>query len=854
MDRRAPPTEGFTPSPEPQLRPGDVLAGRYRVVTRLGAGGMGEVYRVHDARLEQEVALKLLPAAFADDPGRRSRFQAEVRAALKVSHPNVCRVHYLGEHEGRLFITMELVEGGDLSSLLRQVGRIPEERALAVARQLCAAVAAVHAAGLLHRDLKPANVLLDEKGEVKLVDFGIAALAGRVDDVLSGTAAYQAPEVLAGREVTEASDLFALGLVLYEVFTGKHAFPARSHDELARMHRSGPSAPSAHVRPVDPAVERVILRCLAGEPEARPRSAEEVQAALPGALRAAVEAGETPSPGFIADAGGVGSLPPAVSAALLAAALCLMGLSAWLTDLAGMHRRLPAKAPAVLRDRAEAAARSLGLPDPSDTAEGLLVDHRVLSPAPAADAWRTLERGHPAAVFYWLRLSPRRLVHRQSPNDILGYSIPGMVAVSEPPLGPDEACLLTDGAGRLIELHYLPRRPAAGGGPPWRALFAAAGLTFESFRPGTAARDPGAFADERKAWDGPHPDLPDETLHVEAAARAGVPVYFWVGSPAQAAAEDRATMSDVPPDIGTWLAEVVLTAIKLLAVTVGAWMAWRNVSSGVANLPGAGRLAGVYAGAYLLMWAAIAHHTTSPGDEWAILSAAVGVAAMNALTIWIIYLALEPSVRRRHPEWMIAWNRLLEGRWRDPRVGREALIGAALGAAWACLVPLRHTLVPEALGSTFVPYPPWMPTFTVGPLGPMLCYIWYPLFIQLLEFFLIVLVYLVGRRLDVAMLVWGAFWTTRWMLFVGGTVSVPAALLAAASTALAVATLLRGGLLAFVMFGVFGFTLVDLPVTLDGSASYAWTSRCVLAALGALAAFGWYTSTAAPASTAEGRA
>jgi serine/threonine-protein kinase len=804
---------------------------------------MGEVYRVHDVRLEQDVALKLLPAPFADDPDRRSRFQAEVRAALKVSHPNVCRVHYLGEHEGRLFLTMELVQGGDLSTLLRQVGRLPEERALTVARQLCSAVSAVHAAGLLHRDLKPANVLLDEKGDVRLVDFGIAALAGRVTDVSSGTAAYQAPEVLAGKEVTVASDLFALGLVLYEVFTGKQAFPARAREELARMHRSGPTAPSSHGRPVDPAVDRIILRCLASNPEDRPRSAEEVQAALPGALQAAVDAGETPSPGFIADAGGSGELSPMLAGALLASTLTLLLVCAWLTDLAGLHRRLPMKAPAVLRDRAGSIAQSLGLPEPVDEADGLLIDHRSLSPAPAGEAWRRLEKGHPVAIFYWVRLSPRRLVHRFSPNDILGYSIPGMVSVSEPALGLGEACLLTDGMGRLIELHHIPRK-AGEGLPPWPDLFAAAGLEIKQFRADeTPQRLPGAYADTRAAWVGPHPDFPGEELRVEAASLGGSPVYFWVGLPSHSGEDDRAAMTDVPTDIGTWLAETVLTAIRLLAVTLGAALAYWNVRAGLANLAGAWRLAAVYASAYLLMWLAMAHHSYSPGDEWAILAAALGLAVLNGLTMWVIYLALEPSVRRLRPAWMIAWNRLLEGRWNDPRVGSEILLGAVLGSAWACLVPIRHCLLPEALGLPFVPYPPWMPTLTVSPLGPLFCYVWYPLFIQSLEFFVIILVFLVSRRLSVAALAWGAFWTVRWMLTADAPFSTGAAILTALATGLALTALLRGGLLAFVAFGVFGFTLVDLPVTLDSTAFYAWTGRWALIALTALAVFAWRTST-----------
>ena len=223
--------------------PGELLADRYRIIARLGAGGMGEVYRADDLTLAQPVALKFLSRSASNDPVSRDRFRSEVRAARQVSHPHVCRVHDIGEHNGLVFLTMEFVDGEDLVSLLRRVGRLAEERAVVVARDLCSAVGSVHEQGLLHRDLKPANVMLDGRGKVKLTDFGIAALTGQADDVRSGTAAYQAPEVLAGREVSVRSDLYALGLVLYELFTGKPAFPATSREALQRSPERSADTP-----------------------------------------------------------------------------------------------------------------------------------------------------------------------------------------------------------------------------------------------------------------------------------------------------------------------------------------------------------------------------------------------------------------------------------------------------------------------------------------------------------------------------------------------------------------------------------------------------------------------------------
>ncbi|HKB38740.1 MAG TPA: serine/threonine-protein kinase, partial [Gemmataceae bacterium] len=160
-----------------RFAPGELLAGRYRVVAPLGRGGMGEVYRVDDLALGQPVALKFLPPHLASEPDRLDRFRKEVATARAVSHPNVCRVYDLGEHAGQLFLAMEYIDGEDLASLLRRVGRLPEEKGVEIARQLCLALAAVHEQGLLHRDLKPHNVMLDGRGKVRLTDFGLAAAA-----------------------------------------------------------------------------------------------------------------------------------------------------------------------------------------------------------------------------------------------------------------------------------------------------------------------------------------------------------------------------------------------------------------------------------------------------------------------------------------------------------------------------------------------------------------------------------------------------------------------------------------------------------------------------------------------------
>src|SRR5207248_3230914 len=169
---------------------------------------------------------------------------------------------------------MEYVDGQDLAGLLKQVGRLPEEKGIEIARQLCLGLAAAHDQGVLHRDLKPANVLVDGRGQIRVTDFGLAGLVENANeaDLRAGTPAYMAPEQLAGKEVSVRSDLFALGLLLYELFTGKKAFPAKTPAELRRRYEEEtPSKPSSHVSGLHAAVERVILRCLEKEPKDRPQ-------------------------------------------------------------------------------------------------------------------------------------------------------------------------------------------------------------------------------------------------------------------------------------------------------------------------------------------------------------------------------------------------------------------------------------------------------------------------------------------------------------------------------------------------------------------------------------------------------
>jgi serine/threonine protein kinase len=227
--------------------------------------------------LNQTVALKLFPK-LEHAQGKLENLHQEVRLARQISHANVCRVFDIGEASGHPFITMEFVGSEDLHKLVRRIGRLSPDKALQVSRQLCAGLTAAHEAGVLHRDLKPANVMLDARGNVRITDFGLAVLAGDLQAGNAGTPGYMAPEQLAGKEATARSDIYALGLVLHELFTGKRALDSRHPSDLVRESLR---RPSLKIMPgVHPFIQQVIGRCLDPNPAKRPTSVQHVASVL----------------------------------------------------------------------------------------------------------------------------------------------------------------------------------------------------------------------------------------------------------------------------------------------------------------------------------------------------------------------------------------------------------------------------------------------------------------------------------------------------------------------------------------------------------------------------------------------
>jgi len=260
------------------------LAGRYELVQVVGRGGMGEVWAGRDLRLGRNVAVKLLGSHMASQPGVRERFESEARSAARLSHPNVVLVFDSGEHEGTPYLVMELLPGRTLADEVA-LGPLDPERVRGLGVEVLDALAASHQAGILHRDIKPGNVLLTAEGTAKVGDFGIAKSTESLNltstGMIVGTAAYLAPERVAGRQATPQSDLYAVGVVLYEALTGEKPFQADTPLGLLRAVEAHQAIPLARARPgLDAALVATVERAMARDPARRFRSAVEMAEAL----------------------------------------------------------------------------------------------------------------------------------------------------------------------------------------------------------------------------------------------------------------------------------------------------------------------------------------------------------------------------------------------------------------------------------------------------------------------------------------------------------------------------------------------------------------------------------------------
>ncbi len=268
------------------LKPGTLFHSRYEIRGPLGRGGMGMVYKAHDRTLDETVAIKILRPDFAEDPRMADRFKSEIKLARRVRHKNVCAIHDYGQDKGLLYISMELIEGVDLKRILREKGPLPPEEAYAVAIQMAEGLQAVHDAGIIHRDLKTPNIMRDAQGVARLMDFGVAKRHGAEGTVTAtghivGTPEYMSPEQAQGQKVDFRSDIYALGVVIYEMFTGHVPFRGETPISTILKHLHDPpllDGPQAATIP--PSLKPVLRRALAKDPDHRYPTANALADAL----------------------------------------------------------------------------------------------------------------------------------------------------------------------------------------------------------------------------------------------------------------------------------------------------------------------------------------------------------------------------------------------------------------------------------------------------------------------------------------------------------------------------------------------------------------------------------------------
>jgi serine/threonine-protein kinase len=662
---------------EGRFVPGTLLGGRYRIIGLLGVGGMGEVHRATDLTLGQSVALKFLPAEAATNQRLLERFHGEVRIARQVSHANVCRVYDIGQVEGMPFISMEYVDGEDLASLLHRIGRLPGDKAIETARKICAGLAAAHDRGVIHRDLKPQNIMMNKRGDVVIMDFGLAAIAQELSgaEVRNGTPAYMAPEQLRGSGVTAKSDIYSLGLVLYELFTGKKPYEATSVAHLLEQQEAAQlTSMSSIAADVDPMVERAVRQCLDPDPLRRPNSSLSVSAALPGGdpLAAALAAGETPSPEMVAAAGATEGLARRYSIpCLLLVVVCLFASTLERDRRYAMLRTPLDMPPEVLAEKSREVAAGFGYAKrPADSSvrmehRGGLIRELNKFPEPRKwDDWLSSE-------------APIMSVYRESLSSLEAFPFGFVSSDNPPPVRPGMVTVTLEGRGHLREFRGAPYDTAAPLMADAGAIFRAMGLDQSKFAETKPDFIPAHASDVIQAWKGPHPVIPNMNIVIEMGWWKGLVTHARMTYPFMLNQEDpqrrqRSWIWKLQRNVMLFAAIVGLVFVVLLAR--------RNWTLGRTDRRGALRVATAKFILGLFVWMGFVHPIQSEQMIFHFFNSVAQWLTISAM-IWLLYLALEPEVRSRWPHSIVTWNRVLAGRWMDAQVGAHVLIGASIGCA-----------------------------------------------------------------------------------------------------------------------------------------------------------------------------
>jgi serine/threonine-protein kinase len=634
-----------------------------------------------------------------------------------------------------------------------------------------------------------------------VTDFGLAVAADRASDA-SGTPAYMAPEQLAGASATIRSDIFSLGLVLFEIFTGRRAFQEDSVRDLLQRQRAGDfTRPSALTRDVPPAVERVIVRCLDADPQSRPASVEEILRELPGGdpLAAAIAAGETPTPQMVAAAAKTGDLPAPVAWLLAAIAIAGIATGAFVGGQTLLYRVSELKSPDVLQERARQVLADAGLPGrPGDSDLALIK-----------------EAGEIVALY------------RQSQWALRPINLSAHVTEDDPPLEPGMANVMLDRTGRLLRFTIVPPRVEKTGATPapdWNRFMIAAGYDPGSLAAAVPEWSAEVDSDRKSAW------LTKDGHRIEAASYHGRPVSFVVIPKSVSGA---ATMQ---PSLGDHLAFIMLVICTTSIPVAGVALARAHLRRGQGDRASAFRLAAFYLALELISLVFNAHHPLTIVDEWRIASRQIPQAVFWALMVALMYIALEPIVRRRWPEMLISWTRLISGRFTDPMVGRDLLIGAATAAI---SILLWHATLIASQSTSFGP------ASALGPPGNIVNLLSFTIAEALVRGVALVVALVFLRTLipnDAAASLGAALLLT--VLSLGDTAG-PLGLRAVYASIAAFAAVLLArhfGLLAAMSYSFFVIVQQRLPLTLDVDAWYFARSASVMLLLVGMAVFAFRIS------------
>ena len=725
---------------------------------------------------------------------------------------------------------MEYIDGEDLASLMKRIGHLSNEKALDIARQLVAGLSVAHERGVLHRDLKPANIMLDGHGRVRITDFGLAIAVGDESQAeeIAGTPAYMAPEQLAGKGATVRSDIYSLGLILYEIYTGKKAFKANTLAELQNQKETQtPRAPSELRDGIDPVVERVIQRCMEKDPNSRPASVAQLAQALPGGdpLAAAIAAGETPSPEMVAASGSREGLRPAIAWGLLlfiiAGTLCAMVMK----DRADLHRRIPfEKEPGFLVERCREILKNIGYSEGvAASAYGFEPNDKILQyieiSADSANLWQSLGS---KGILFW---------YRQSPSAF--NSIDRVSSIHPPLQHPGEVVITLDTQGRLYSLRAVP--PVA---PvqsemtvpqDWGILFKEAGLDIDNWTDEDEVQsNPLFYVDSKVAWSGSFPECPDLPVQIEAASYQDKPILFESKGP-----WDDETASQQPM-IWEIVLEYFLILLVLTAIGGGIVFARRNLRLGRGDRRNAKRLSLIVLGISASAWILQIPHSSS---------VEILLIPYEAGLLWIFYMALEPFMRRRWPQILVSWTRALSGNWKDVQIGRDILIGVAMGVLVYSFIRFSHYILPGLFGYPELAAPfniSWTsilgPRFFIsGFINGVTNQIIFGLLLLCLLFIMMLL--LRNRYLAIA-----ACCVLLGTLTQPDSSNIWSLIIKICATPLWFIALIRFGLLVPISASIAHSTLVLYPIGFQASAWYAGYGYAALAILAALVLYAFYTS------------